>query len=181
MKKLFLFLFLIFSAIISNGQTIAHTIDTVRITNDTAITTQTRVHGVTHQIEGYIIDTTLGLVARLATSINALAAPTLQSVCASGSSYKGTIHIQDNSGNNIITEDGPSELLELSDPTSAYQHYWNVISSTNIEVVQYNGNYLEFDFSNLSGGIGGYILKYPQYINCMISLAGIGSIPTQIA
>ena len=185
MKKLFLFLSLIFSAIISNGQTIAHTIDTVRITNDTAITTQTRVHGVTHQIEGYIIDTTLGLVARLATSINALAAPTLQKVLNAGDSANAAlgnavISLRDIFGDQALL--GPANFqinVAGYGPVAALGIFGSTVGSLQLT------DPLSTGFSVLvSGNVGASVLRVialPSFRNGQIALSGDGSTPTQVA
>ena len=80
MKKLLLSFLIIIAAFNTQAQTIQNTIDTVRLINDTAISTQTRPRGITHQIAGFLNDTTLGIMARLATTVSGLSTPTFQSV-----------------------------------------------------------------------------------------------------
>ncbi len=95
MKKLIISLSFILCAIISRAQTIGNTVDTIRLINDTAITGQTRVHGVTHQIEGFIIDTALGLIKRAAASIGT--SPTLQIVTDNGNATTDDVIINSTS------------------------------------------------------------------------------------
>jgi hypothetical protein len=117
MKKLFISLSFILCAIISHAQTIGNTIDTVRLINDTAITGQTRVHGVTHQIEGFIIDTALGLIKRAAASIGT--SPTLQSVTDNGNSTTDDVIINSTS-KGFKTVNGSTSTYMLGSNISTY-------------------------------------------------------------
>lgn len=102
----------------SKSQTIYDTIELVRSYNDTAVTNQIRFHGLTHNVEGYMYDTTLGFIKRAMRMVTT--AGNLQAVTNAG----------DTTNNFMIVGDGTFRAIHNTGHFDVFKDAGNVLQAS---------------------------------------------------